>query len=153
MNEPKYFDLHITGLGYLNRVREVDVKRGQNFLAVDISAIHGTADVIEYTRFDCRVSGSEAQRVIRLLQSDIQARKAVLVGFKLGDLYVDQFVYDKGDKAGQPGVSLKARLLRIAWAKVDGKTVYRAGADEEARSTAISVPAPHSAGSDVHALI
>jgi hypothetical protein len=156
MNEPKYFDLHITGLGYLNRVREVDVKHGQNFLAVDVSAIHGAADAIEYTRFDCRVSGSEAQRVIRLLQSDIQARKAVLVGFKLGDLYVHQFVYDKGDKgdkAGQPGVSLKARLLRIAWAKVDGKTVYRAGADEEARSTAISVPAPHPAGSDFQALI
>ncbi|MGH7261726.1 MAG: DUF3577 domain-containing protein, partial [Nitrospiraceae bacterium] len=34
----KYFDLHVTGIGYLNRAREVPVPRGQAFLAVDISA-------------------------------------------------------------------------------------------------------------------
>lgn len=148
MNETKYFDLHITGLGYLSRVREVNVKRGQNFLAVDISALHGAADAIEYTRFDCRVSGTEAQRVIQQLQPDIQAEKKVLVGFKLGDLYVDQFVYEKGDKAGQPGVSLKARLLRITWAKVDGETVYRAAANEDLDGNGISVPPPRPAPSE-----
>jgi hypothetical protein len=29
----KYFDLHITGIGYLYRAREVEVRRGQSFLA------------------------------------------------------------------------------------------------------------------------
>jgi hypothetical protein len=45
----------------------------------------------------------------------------VLVGFKLGDLYVDTFTYQSGDKAGEIGVSLKSRLLRIDWVKVNGK--------------------------------
>jgi aminopeptidase N len=57
---------------------------------------------------------------------EIEANKAVLVGFKLGDLYADTFTYTHGEKAGQPGVSLKARLLQIRWAKVDGETVYSA---------------------------
>ena len=124
--EPRYFDLHITGVGYLNRARKVDVRRGNSFLAVDISAIHGAADDVQYTRFDCKVSGSEAQQLIEKLMPHIDAKKSVLVGFKLGDLYPEVFTYDKGPKAGQQGVSLKARLLRIDWAKVDGVTVYKA---------------------------
>ena len=136
-NQPqKYFDLHITGLGYLNRAREVSVRRGEPFLAVDISALHGSADNVEYTRFDCRVSGREAQRLVRRLMPAIESDKAVLVGFRLGDLYTDTFVYKTGDKAGEAGASLKARLLRISWAKVDGKTVYKApGREADAPDT------------------
>lgn len=120
--ETKYFDLHATGIGYLNRVREVPVKRSQPFLAVDISALHGDSEDIQYTRFDCRVSGSDAKTIIEQLMPIINDdNNKVLIGFKLGDLYVDTFTYKSGDKAGQTGVSLKARLLRIDWVKVNGK--------------------------------
>ena len=67
--------------------------------------------------------------MVRDLMPDTEAGKSVLVGFKLGDLTAETFIYEKGPKAGQTGVSLKARLLRIAWAKVDGKTVYTAPKD------------------------
>jgi hypothetical protein len=125
-----HFDLHINGIGYLNRAREVEVKgggrRAQPFLAVDITALRGEANDVQYTRFDCRVSGREAQQVIRELMPAIRAEKKVLVGFRLGDLYAETFTYQQGQKAGQTGVSLKARLLFIAWAKVDGQLVYKA---------------------------
>lgn len=120
--ETKYFDLHATGIGYLNRVREVPVKRSLPFLAVDISALHGDSEDIQHTRFDCRVSGSDAKTIIEQLMPVINDdENKVLVGFKLGDLYADTFTYKSGDKAGQTGVSLKARLLRIDWVKVNGK--------------------------------
>ena len=120
--ETKYFDLHVTGIGYLNRVREVPVKRAQPFLAVDVSALHGNSEDVQYTRFDCRVSGSDAKTIVEQLIPLIDDDKnKVLVGFKLGDLYADTFTYRSGDKAGQTGVSLKARLLRIDWVKVNGK--------------------------------
>jgi hypothetical protein len=54
---------------------------------------------------------------------DIAQGKAVLVGFRLGDLYAETFTYAQGDRKGETGVSLKARLLQIAWAKVDGQPV------------------------------
>jgi len=34
-NEKSYFDLHISGIGYLNRIREVKPKKGEPFLACD----------------------------------------------------------------------------------------------------------------------
>jgi hypothetical protein len=121
-----YFNLHITGIGYLNRARVVRPNRGTSFLAVDIAALHGATHTVEYTRFDCRVSGKEARRVVQTLMPHIELDQKVLVGFKLGDLYADTFVYEKGERKGTTGVSLKARLLRIAWAKVDSETVYTA---------------------------
>lgn len=121
-----YYDLHVTGLGYLNRVREVKPPRGKAFLAASVSALHGPSQEVQKTRFDVRVSGQEAQRVVRELMPNAEAGKAVLIGFRLGDLTADTFVHEKGAKKGQTGVSLKARLIKIAWAKVDGKTVYTA---------------------------
>ncbi len=136
-NQPttkKYFDLHTTGFGYLNRMREVSLKRSQSFWAIDISALHGSADDVQYTKFDCRISGSEAQEILLKFKPDIDAKKKVLIGFKIGDIYPDTFVYEKGDKAGQTGVVLKGRLLRVAWVKVDGQTLYSAPKDEQADS-------------------
>ncbi len=122
-----YFDLHTQGIGYLNRVRKVTPKRSKPFWAVDISALHGSADNVEYTRFDCRVSGRKAQEIIELLEQAIKDDKKVLVGFKIGDIYPDVFVYQSGDKQGQTGVSLKGRLLQITWAKIDGNPVELPG--------------------------
>lgn len=139
-NTSKYFDLHINGIGYLNRARVVKPKKGTPFLAVDITAIHGDSKEPQKTRFDCRVSGAEAKKVIEQYMSQIndQGRMAadgttlrhkVLAGFRLGDLYTDVFTYDKGEKKGTTGVSLKARLLRLDWVKVDGNIVYQVNAE------------------------
>lgn len=136
-NQPKkYYDLHVTGIGYVNRIREVEVKRGGNFWACDIVALHGAEDAIEHTRFDCRVSGSEAEKLIKRCAKACEEKKKILVGFKLGDLYADTFTYENGAKAGQTGVSLKARLLYIAWIKVDGESVYTAPPKQEESTSA-----------------
>ncbi|WP_275286833.1 STY4534 family ICE replication protein [Halomonas elongata] len=124
--DKQFFDLHITGVGYLNRVREVSLKRGTPFWACDIAALNGPSDDVGYTRFDCRVSGREAERLVKKCEQAVNMKKKVLIGFRLGDLWTDTFTYSKGDRVGQTGVSLKARLLYISWIKVDGEMVYQA---------------------------
>ena len=121
---PKYFDLHTTGIGYLNRVREVTPKEGQPFLSVGIAALRGSVDNVLYTHFECRVSGRQAGEVVGLVQPAVEGKSKVLVGFTLSDLYPERFIFKNGDKAGETGVSLKARLLRVSWAKVDGEPFY-----------------------------
>ncbi|WP_446697904.1 DUF3577 domain-containing protein, partial [Xanthomonas arboricola] len=34
----------------------------------------------------------------------------MLIGFRLGDLWTDVFTYEKGERASEQGVSVKARL-------------------------------------------
>jgi hypothetical protein len=146
-NDKSYFDLHITGLGYLNRIREIKPKKGEPFLACDIAALNGPSDEVSYVRFDTRVSGSDAQHLVRRCIQAVEAEKKVMIAFRLGDLWADTFTYSKGKRAGEQGVSLKARLLFINWIKVDGEQVYKAeprttaSAPEETNSPA-SAPAP-----------
>ena len=122
----KYFDLHTTGIGYLNRVREVTPKEGTPFLSVTIAALRGSVDNAQYTHFECHVSGKQAQELVRQLKPAVEGNSKVLIGFTLSDLYAEAFIFKSGDKAGDTGISLKARLLRIAWAKVDGQPFYTA---------------------------
>ena len=122
----KYFDLHTTGIGYLNRIREVTPKEGNPFLSVTIAALRGSVDNAQYTHFECRVSGKQAQDIVRKLKPAVEDSEKVLIGFTLSDLYAEAFTFKNGDKAGETGISLKARLLRIAWAKVDGQPFYSA---------------------------
>ena len=118
-----FFNLHVEGVGYLNRVRTVKPKNGQEFLACTVSAIRGSTDAVAYTKFECRVSGAEAKKIVKWLEPDVAAEKAVLIGFKIADIYPELFTYEKGDKKGQPGVSIKGRLLRVKFAKVNGEAV------------------------------
>ena len=118
-----YFNLLVEGVGYLNRVRTVKPKKGQEFLACTVSAMRGSTDDIGYTRFDCKVSGAEAQKIVKLLESDVAAEKTVIIGFKIADIYPELFTFEKGEKKGQAGVSIKGRLLRVKFAKVNGEAL------------------------------
>ena len=97
-------------------------------MACEINALHGRSDEVEYTRFDCRVSGADAiaqiRRCLDLSTQDADAK--ILLGFCLGDLYSETFVYKQGERQGQTGVSLKARLIRVDWIKVNGEMIYKA---------------------------
>ncbi|MCC4595455.1 STY4534 family ICE replication protein [Xanthomonas campestris pv. phormiicola] len=143
-NEKSFFDLHITGLGYLNRIREVKPKKGAPFLACDIVALNGPSDDVSKVRFDTRVSGTEAQHLVRKCRQAVDDKKKVLIGFRLGDLWTDVFTYEKGERIGEQGVSLKARLLYISWIKVDGSMVYKAepksAASENEASERVATP-------------
>ena len=119
-----YFDLHVAGFGYLNDARIVPVKRGDDFLSVRIAALHGSKDDPQKTYFDAKVNGADAKAIIGAFMDQINDRESkVMAGFKLSDLYVDTFVYQRGEKQGQTGVALKTRLLKIQWLKINGNDI------------------------------
>ena len=133
VSQPSYFNLHVEGVGYLNRVRTVKPKKGQESLAGTVAALRGSDSDVSYTKFDCRVSGADAQAIVKRLEDDVAAEKAVIIGFRIADIYPELFTFEKGDRKGQPGVSIKGRLLRIKFAKVNGKSIdvpQPASADE-----------------------
>lgn len=134
-NETKFFDLHTTGIGYLNRIRNVKPRgKGKPFLAVTVAALHGSSEQVEYSYIDCNVVGAEAEKLVRRCEQAVEAGKKVLVSFRVGDIWADAFTYEKGERKGQPGASLKGRLLFIGFIKVDGETVYEAKPREASSS-------------------
>ncbi len=121
----KYFDLVTNGIGYLSRVRDVRVSEGEGtFPCLTIAAIRGKSDDVKYTHFECTVAGKRALETIDLLRNFVKGNRKVLIGFTLSDIHSQGFIFQKGKHEGKPGVCLKARLIRLPWAKVDGNVVY-----------------------------
>lgn len=121
----KYFDLLTSGIGYLNRVHEVIPEDGSPFFSVTLAALRGSADDAKYTRFECRVAGAKAREIVRQVRPAVEDRLKVLVSFTLSDLNAEPFVFKSGDRAGETGVNVKARLIKIGWVKVDGQPFYQ----------------------------
>ena len=114
-NEKSYFDLHTSGIGYIQRVREVPVRggrRAQPFLACTIAALVGPARDPSYRYFDVKVSGAEAKKLVQRYIGVDDPKQRPLVRFRLGDLWGDVYIRDKGEQKGQAAASLKARLLK-----------------------------------------
>ncbi len=116
----KNFALLTTGVGYLSRIREVEPVNGLPYVSVTLSALRGLDGSVRYTFIDCRVAGRSTLSYIRQLAPSVESGDKVLVRFRLNDLYADTFTYRQGPKTGQVGVSLKAQLVGIDWARVNG---------------------------------
>lgn len=139
---PNYFNLHVSGIGYLNRIRWVETgrnagRRAQPFLACSISALRGRPEDREYTFFDVRVSGAEAQGLIESLMEDVRADRKVVVGFRIGDIYPHLYERNVRDpQSGHPTAQrewaslIKGRLLLINSITVDGERTYTRPAQE-----------------------
>lgn len=128
-------DLEFAGLGYLNRVyAHVDT------LKASLSALHGAADAVEYTPFDCVVD-RRIDALVRSFQAALDEEKRVLIGFKSRGLVPRVFKFEKGDKQGQHGGSIGSTLREITWAKVNGDAVAMAKSGDESQPPSDPPPA------------
>lgn len=126
-----FYDLHVTGIGYLNRVRMVQPKKGQPFVACSIAALRGEWNKEgnvkpDSTKFDVRITGKDIEPILDLLGPFNDKDRKVMIRFKLGDVYPETFVYEKdlgSFKKGDTGVMIKGRLLKITHAWIDGNPV------------------------------
>ncbi|EHI5302097.1 DUF3577 domain-containing protein, partial [Salmonella enterica] len=57
--EVNYFNLNISGLGYISNVRQV-VNGNSKFTCCTLNALTGPTDNADYTRFDVTVAGKDA---------------------------------------------------------------------------------------------
>lgn len=114
-NEKSFFDLHTTGIGYLQRAREVPVKggrRAQPFLACTIAALVGPAKDATFRYFDVKVSGAEAKKLVQGYIGVDDPKQRPLIRFRIGDLWSDAFIRPSGEHKGEAAATLKGRLLK-----------------------------------------
>ncbi|MCI4031510.1 STY4534 family ICE replication protein [Dickeya dianthicola] len=123
--KPEYFNILISGLGYVSNIRQVNAQSG-TFLSCVINALSGPADKANYVRFDVTVAGKEASNLISRCQKAVDEDKKVLIGFTLSNLSAEIFTLKSGDHAGEQRVSQKARLIKVDWIKIGQEMVYKA---------------------------
>lgn len=131
----EYFNLHVNGVGYLNRVRWVTPnarggRRSEPFLACSIAALRGNSGDPAYTYFDLRVSGQEAIDIVSDLEGAVVDKRKVFVSFRCADIYPHLYDRDVRDDRGRPtgqretAALTKGRLILINSVTVDGERVF-----------------------------
>mgnify|MGYP000742762919 FL=1 len=144
-----HFNLHVSGVGYLNRVRWVypsqkEGRRADPFLCCAISALRGNSNQPDCTYLDLRVSGQEAIQMVERLQEDVEQKRKVFISFRVGDIYPHLYERDAKDPSGrktgqrETAAIIKGRLLALHSITIDGVSVYRrdSNADVDAVSHA-----------------
>lgn len=123
--QPYYYDNITRGLGYLNSIRTVEAKKDP-YLACKITGICGSSDDPGYIYYDLNVKAKDAAHLVKRCVDACTQKRKVLVGFTIGDAMPQIFTFQKGNRQGEQGVSMKGRLLSISWIKIDGVMVYKA---------------------------
>jgi hypothetical protein len=151
-NASNYINLHVQGIGYLGRVREVTVRKGPNFMSATINAMSGEKGVsngIQYTPFDVKGTGKDVAELLKRFQADAaDENKRVTVQFTISDPGIHTFTYQSGARQGQAGTVIKGRLLKIqrVWIKDLSK-----GGDEQSGNVCVYVDPTELAKADAKA--
>jgi hypothetical protein len=126
-SDNQYFDLTTSGVGFINRFRLNKPNNGNPYYSVTIAALRGKLNdgKSQKTYIDCNIVGDAIAMAEQLAPHFAGgAEPSIMVRFVAGDLEQRKFEYKSGERKGQSGYALKARLFDIKWFKLDGETVY-----------------------------
>ena len=147
-NQNNFNNLIVKGVGFLHRVRVVSGgKKSAEYLSMTINALRG--DSGDKTRFEVRVTGSEAKSLVtKLLEEfpdishkDFDKRPTLFAGFNIGD--IQPMSFDVKQKNGETTTVpyIDGRLLKFHFINVNKTPWYKANqtaddvAEEEAQAT------------------
>jgi len=136
----EYFDLTTTGVAYINRFRLNKPQQGKPYYSITLAAMRGKANDeghIEKTYIDCNLVGDAIQMAERIEPYfDEDNDPSIMVKFVVGDLELRPFEYSSGERKGERGFSLKARLFDIKWFKIGGRIFYSDAEQQRFQPTA-----------------
>lgn len=135
----QFFDLHLKGLGYINRFREVQPKnkKSKPFCAVTIGFLRGDSDEVEYTYVDTIIRNSKVCEILKQYQDAINNRDSKVLGvLTVSDIYAEVFESNDGPKP-----TIKGRLIGMRQLKVNGEVVYKHQTEEAPVSEGTNEPA------------
>lgn len=131
LKDVKSHELITRGIGYLNRVKDVNPSNADPFLACTIAALSGPVDDPEYRYVDTIVDDADAAHLVRRCTDAVAQDKKVLIAFRLNDMTADPYIRTKGEKAGEPGATLESKLIHVGFIKIDGQLEYSAKAEAD----------------------
>lgn len=110
--QPKFYDLITTGLGFVSRIRQVTGKRkgAKPSLYCKVSVPLGPEKDCKWTSIDCRVCGVDTVDLINSLKGRVAQGIKPAINFSIGDIYGDPFEMGEEVRAQFKGRLIRAEL-------------------------------------------
>lgn len=135
--QKQFFDLHLNGVAYVNRFREINPGTKKGFCAVTMAFLRGNTDDVEYTYVDCIIPNKEVCELLKQYENDIENRDTKVIAVAtVSDIYPDIYTSN-----GEPKPTIKGRLIGMRQLKVNGDVVYKHQAEEAPASEGTNEPA------------
>ncbi|WP_025806372.1 DUF3577 domain-containing protein [Pseudomonas chlororaphis] len=115
--------LDTRGLGYINRIARS--QRDPSLRHCSLAMLNGSVDEPVYRYVNVDATDPAVVALLDQYSDDVQAKRKVLVSFRLEDLEASFFTRTKGENAGEHSPVMKSTLSYIGTIKVDGQEVYR----------------------------
>ncbi|MEO9332751.1 MULTISPECIES: DUF3577 domain-containing protein [Gammaproteobacteria] len=126
------YDLITHGIGYLNRPKLVRPAESDPFLACTLGVLSGPVDDPDYRYIDTIVANRDAEHLVRRCMQAVEAKKKVLIAFRLNGMKAEPYIRTKGERAGEAAASLESKLIHIGLIKVNGQRVYPTTSEADA---------------------
>jgi Protein of unknown function (DUF3577) len=127
-----YFNLHVSGVGYLSRPRWVPIKGTKDyFLCCAVNVMHGEKSKVQYSYMDFKVTGDAIRHIDGLIEASENRNNKIIVAFKAGDIIASPYnkkVSDRetGEIYYEPGALIKGRLFDITYVKINDTVIFQA---------------------------
>ena len=120
-----YFSFIATGVAYVNRVKQILPQAGGHdftpYWTANLAVLVSEGNDVQYRHIDCTIPAEEAVKLICLYSAEANDPKSkVLCGFRVANLRAETFTRNNGDIVS----SLKGRLIKVSWMKVNNRKVY-----------------------------
>ncbi len=112
----RYFNTHTEGFGYLNGLKEIHPKPGQNFkpfLASTFTLLEGNPDSPKKKYIDVQIVGEKLSEFFKGYQQQLNSETSVFLNLRLADLNADMW--------GEPGnqkIKWSAKVINVLYMKV-----------------------------------
>ena len=142
----QYFNLTSDGVGFVNRIRKVQSKKGDPYFGCTNQASYG--DSGDKCRFDVRVVGNEAKEAFQslvetypdLLSAEVKKHPTVIISFRLGDLNPKMIEFTDREGQSRSFATIDARLLIAKSIKVNGEVFHRSQYDRASQEASTGEP-------------
>lgn len=112
----RYFNTHTEGFGYLNGLKEIHPKPGQNFkpfLASTFTLLEGNPDSPKKKYIDVQIVGEKLSEFFKGYQHQLNSDTPVFLNLRLADVNADLW-----GEAGNQKIKWSAKVINVLYMKV-----------------------------------
>ena len=145
--ETQYNNNSTSSACYINEVKRIQPKRGDEFIALKVSLLDGKKDDPSYQNADLTLKGTQARHVIEMFEDkwpnySQQDRPTIFANIRFGSIGVKPYL----KKNGEPDAVLSGRLIKVKFLSIDKQVIFQENHAQTEQQPAVSTNNPPVSG-------
>ena len=139
--ETQYNNNSTSSACYINEIKRIQPKRGDEFVALKVSLLDGKKDDPSYQNADLILTGTQARSVLEMFEDkwpnySQQDRPTIFANIRFNSIGVKPYL----KKNGEPDAVLSGRLIKVKFLSIDKQVIFQENHAQTEQQPAASTP-------------